>query len=38
MCGNIDEDEYQKIANAIPGEKSRLTESTEITAPKAQLF
>lgn len=34
---NIDEDEYQKIANAIPGENQNLPESTEITAPKAQL-
>ena len=34
---NIDEDEYQKIANAIPGENQELPESTEITAPKAQL-
>ena len=34
---NIDEDEYQKIANAIPTENQELPESTEITAPKAQL-
>ncbi len=34
---NIDEDEYQKIANSIPGENQELPESTEITAPKAQL-
>ena len=34
---NIDEDEYKKIANAIPGENQELPESTEITAPKAQL-
>ena len=34
---NIDEKEYQKIANAIPGENQELPESTEITAPKAQL-
>ena len=34
---NIDEDEYQKIANTIPGENQDLPESTEITAPKAQL-
>ena len=34
---NIDEDEYGKIANAIPGENQELPESTEITAPKAQL-
>ena len=34
---NIDEDEYQKIANSIPGENQELPESAEITAPKAQL-
>ena len=34
---NIDEKEYKKIANAIPGENQDLPESTEITAPKAQL-
>jgi hypothetical protein len=34
---NIDEEEYDKIANAIPGENQDLPESTEITAPKAQL-
>lgn len=34
---NIDEDEYQKIANAIPGENQEPPESTEITLPKAQL-
>ncbi len=34
---NIDEDEYAKIRNAIPGENQELPESTEITAPKAQL-
>ncbi|MNE23709.1 hypothetical protein D3C80_1169790 [compost metagenome] len=34
---NIDEEEYQKIANTIPGENQELPESTEITAPKAQL-
>ncbi len=34
---SIDEEEYQKIANAIPGENQELPESTEITAPKAQL-
>jgi hypothetical protein len=34
---NIDEDEYAKIKNAIPGENQELPESTEITAPKAQL-
>ncbi len=34
---DINEKEYQKIANAIPGENQELPESTEITAPKAQL-
>ncbi|MBP6182867.1 PorV/PorQ family protein [Flavobacterium sp.] len=34
---NIDENEYKKIANAIPGENQELPESTEITAPKVQL-
>lgn len=34
---NIDEDEYQKIADAIPGENQDLPESTEITLPKAQF-
>ena len=34
---NIDEAEYQKIADAIPGQNQELAESTEITAPKADL-
>ncbi len=34
---NIDETEYKKIANALPGQNQELPESTEITAPKAQL-
>ncbi|WP_269686745.1 PorV/PorQ family protein [Flavobacterium lacustre] len=34
---SIDEQEYQKVANAIPGENQELPESTEITAPKIQL-
>jgi hypothetical protein len=34
---NIDEKEYQKIADAIPGQNQELPESTEITAPKVQL-
>jgi hypothetical protein len=34
---NIDEEAYQSIANAIPGENQELPESTEITLPKAQL-
>lgn len=33
----IDEDEYNKIKDAIPGENQELPESTEITLPKAQL-
>ena len=34
---SIDEQEYQKVANAIPDENQELPESTEITAPKVQL-
>lgn len=34
---NIDEKEYQKIADAVPGQNQELPESTEITAPKAQM-
>tara|TARA_R110001583_G_scaffold162719_1_gene314966 strand:+ start:20179 stop:21327 length:1149 start_codon:yes stop_codon:yes gene_type:complete len=34
---NIDEDEFEKIKNAIPGQNQELPESTEITLPKAQL-
>ncbi len=34
---NIDQTEYKKIANAIPGQNQELPQSTEITAPKAQL-
>lgn len=34
---NINEDEYQKIADAIPGQNQEIPESTEITLPKAQL-
>ncbi len=34
---DINEKEYQKIANAIPGENQELPESAEITAPKVQL-
>lgn len=33
----IDKNEYKKIANAIPGQNQELPQSTEITAPKAQL-
>jgi hypothetical protein len=31
---NIDEKEYQKIADAVPGQNQELPESTEITAQK----
>lgn len=34
---NINEEEYKKISNAIPGENQELPESTEITLPKVQL-
>jgi hypothetical protein len=34
---NIDEKQYQKIADAVPGQNQELPESTEITAPKVQL-
>ncbi len=34
---DINEKEYKKIANAIPGENQELPESAEITAPKVQL-
>lgn len=34
---NINEAKYQQIADAVPGENQELPESTEITAPKAQL-
>jgi hypothetical protein len=34
---NINEEAYQKIADAIPGENQEMPESTEITLPKAQL-
>ena len=34
---NIDEDEFKKISNAIPGKNQDLPESSEITLPKAQL-
>ncbi len=34
---NIDEDEFNKIKDAIPGENTELPESTEITLPKAQV-
>nr|WP_144893339.1 PorV/PorQ family protein [Flavobacterium tiangeerense] len=34
---DINEKEYQKIANAIPGENQELPESAEITAPKIQV-
>lgn len=34
---NINEQEYKKIADAIPDQNQELPESTEITAPKMQL-
>ncbi|WP_449404033.1 putative type IX sorting system protein PorV2 [Flavobacterium cerinum] len=34
---NIDEDEYETIKGAIPGQNQELPETTEITLPKAQF-
>lgn len=34
---NINEKEYEKIKNAVPGENQELPETTELTAPKAQF-
>lgn len=34
---NIDEDEFAKIQNAIPGQNQELPETTEITKPKIQF-
>lgn len=34
---NINEAEYKKIADAVPGQNQELPESSEITAPKVQL-
>ncbi len=34
---NIDEDAFEAISGAIPGENQELPENTEITLPKAQL-
>jgi hypothetical protein len=34
---SIDEGEFKKIKNAIPGQNQELPENTEITLPKAQL-
>ncbi len=34
---NIDEEEYQKVADAVEGQNQELPESTEITLPKAQF-
>jgi hypothetical protein len=34
---NINEEAYQKIADAIPGQNQEMPESSEITPPKAQL-
>lgn len=33
----IDEDEYQKIKDAVPGQNQEMPETSEITLPKAQL-
>jgi hypothetical protein len=33
----INEEEYNKVRDAVPGENQELPETTEITAPKAQL-
>ena len=33
----INEDEFNKISNAIPGQNQELPESTEITKPKVQI-
>lgn len=33
----INEDEYEKIKNAVPGENQELPETSEITLPKAQF-
>lgn len=34
---SINEEEYQKIKDAVPGENQELPETSEVTAPKAQL-
>ena len=34
---NIDEDEFETIKDAVPGENQELPETTEITLPKAQI-
>ncbi len=34
---NINEDEFEKIKNDIPGQNQELPETTEVTKPKAQL-
>lgn len=34
---SINEDEFNKISNAIPGQNQELPESTEITKPKVQI-
>ena len=33
----IDEDEFDKIRNAVPGQNQELPETTEITKPKLQV-
>jgi len=34
---SFNQDEFEKIKNAVPGENQELPETTEITAPKAQF-
>ncbi len=34
---NIDEDKFEKIQNAVPGQNQELPETVELTLPKAQL-
>ncbi len=34
---NIDEEEFETISDAVPGENQELPETNEITLPKAQL-
>ncbi|WP_299679188.1 PorV/PorQ family protein [uncultured Tenacibaculum sp.] len=34
---SIDEDEFEKIRNAVPGQNQELPETTEITKPKLQV-
>ena len=34
---SINEDEFEKIKNAIPGQNQELPEETELTLPKLQI-